>query len=88
MCDVAPRLAAAANGPGVGGTNVCVVYNPEASANESCAELVDDEANAGINRDKIINPESQKTGIPTSTPITDIANNVRDGPKAPDLLQQ
>ena len=34
-----PRLAAAAKGPGVGGTSVCVVYNPVDNASESCVEF-------------------------------------------------
>src|SRR5690625_653841 len=77
----APILPAAAIGPGVGGTNVCVAYKPvanaietEATATFACLAI------AFFKEDKITKPESQKTGILTIAPITLIAICGRLGP--------
>ena len=77
----APTLDAAASGPGVGGTSVCVVYNPEDSANvyEAGAVAVFI-AKDGISLERIIKPESQKTGIPTTIPINPKAKTDRRAP--------
>lgn len=81
-CSLMLRLAAAASGPGVGGTSTCVVYSPEDNANDSCAGLTDAcVAIEGINLDRIIKPESQNTGMPTSNPMHVIASMEFRGPK-------
>src|SRR5699024_1123421 len=68
-------LPAAAIGPGVGGTKLCVANKPvaRATASEATATLAR-LAKAFFKEDKIIYPESQKTGILTIAPIILIAN--------------
>ena len=58
------RLLAAAMGPGVGGTNVCVAYNPVDSAVAMTAmETPDFFDNDLFRADRMTKPESQNTGI-------------------------
>lgn len=66
----APIFLAAAIGPGVGGTSVCVAYKPVASATDMEATATFARlANAFLKLDKITKPESQKTGMDTIKPI-------------------
>ena len=75
ICSEKFRFAAAAKGPGVGGTSTWVVYNPDDNANESWAELAElCAAMLEINRERIMNPESQKTGMPTMIPMVVMAS--------------
>lgn len=66
----APIFPAAAIGPGVGGTSVCVAYKPFASATDMEATATFARlANAFLKLDKLTKPESQKTGMDTIKPI-------------------
>ena len=69
-----PSVLAAAIGPGVGGMNTCDVKRPAARptdiATEEAAVLFTRALRIGL---RITNPESQKTGIDTTHPISSIA---------------
>src|SRR5699024_10930660 len=68
-----PTLPAAASGPGVGGTKVCVAYEPVArEARETITLIFDFFATVLLCEDNITYPESQKTGIETNQPMIDI----------------
>ena len=73
----APKIDADAKGPGVGGTNTWVAYRPV--ANETAKTVIEVPIfllNDWQIGDKIINPESQNTGIDTKKPVIFIARLV------------
>ena len=77
------KFPAAERGPGVGGTSVCVAKSPP----ERAIAIVPSGrftffATILLSFAKIIKPESQKTGIPTIAPITDIAKAGYFSPKS------
>lgn len=68
------KLPAADKGPGVGGTNVCVAKSPPESPIAMVPSgTLDFLATILLSLDRMMKPESQKTGIPTKAPMTDIA---------------
>ncbi len=80
----APTVAAAANGPGVGGTKTCVVNKP---VDRAIANTVSDMPvrllKALFRVDRITNPESQNTGMETINPVMLIARGALLSPTMP-----
>jgi len=77
----ASRFPAAAIGPGVGGTNVWVAYNPEERATAMVAmEMFAFFASVLLSDERITNPLSQKTETDTTAPVIDIARADFDFP--------
>ena len=78
-----PRELAAAIGPGVGGMNTWEIYRPALNA----TDMVTLEIRVRFTRDlrigfRITKPESQKTGMETTQPISSIARAGRFLPTA------
>ncbi len=70
----APRMPAAATGPGVGGTSVCVASKPSAKAIEVAAILTPAlRLSVLLSVERRIKPLSQKTGIDRKYPMMPIA---------------
>lgn len=68
------KLPAADKGPGVGGTSVWVAKSPPESPMAIVPSgILDFFATILLSFERIIKPESQKTGMPTKAPMTDMA---------------